>query len=154
MGRKSKHIILTDEERRRLEEGYKQGTNHIFRRHCEAVLLNASGKTIKELSVHFSVRVHTVGLWIQNWLSLGIDGLKLVHGRGRKRKVAETDTVILNRIENLLEQESRHLNHILVALEEEFAIRMCKKTLKRLLRKKNIVGNVAVQSAPKSHQKH
>jgi len=71
---------------------------------------------------------------------------------GRKLKVSETDTLILNRIENLLEQESRQLNHILVALEEEFAVSMCKKTLKRLLRKKNIVGNVAAKSVPKSHQ--
>lgn len=150
MGRKSKHIILTDEEKRSLEQGYKQGSNHIFRRHCEAVLLNASGKTIKELSVHFSVRVHTVGLWLQNWLSLGINGLKLVSGRGRKPKIAETDKVILDRIENLLEEESRQLNHVLATIEQEFAIVMCKKTLKRLLRKKNIVGNVVAKSALKS----
>ena len=152
MARTSKHIILTYIEKRQLERGYKQGLNHIFRRNCEAVLLNASGKTIKELSVHFSVGLHTVGQWLQNWSSSGIEGLKLVPGRGRKLKVAETDTVILNRIENLLEQESRQLNHILVALEEEFTITMCKKTLKRLLRKKNIVGNVAAKSALKSHQ--
>ena len=112
MGRKSKHIILTDEEKKILEQGYKQGSNHIFRRHCEAVLLNASGKTIKELSVHFSVRVHTIGLWLQNWLSSGINGLKLVSGRGRKPKIAETDKVILDRIENLLEEESRQLKHV------------------------------------------
>ena len=81
MGRKSKHIILTDEEKKSLEQGYRRGSSHIFRRHCEAILLNASGKTIKELSVHFSVRVHRVGLWLQNWLSSGIKGLKLVSGR-------------------------------------------------------------------------
>jgi transposase len=150
MGRKSKHIILTDEEKRNLEQGYKQGSNHIFRRHCEAILLNASGKTIKELSVHFSVRVHTVGQWLQNWISLGINGLKLVPGRGRKPKIAETDKVILDRIENLLEEESRQLNHVLATIEQEFAIVMCKKTLKRLLRKKNIVGNVVVKSALKN----
>jgi len=150
MGRKSKHIILTDEEKRNLEQGYKQGSNHIFRRHCDAILLNASGKTIKELSVHFSVRVHTVGQWLQNWISLGINGLKLVPGRGRKPKIAETDKVILDRIENLLEEESRQLNHVLATIEQEFAIIMCKKTLKRLLRKKNIVGNVVVKSALKN----
>jgi transposase len=150
MGRKNKHIILTDAEKKSLEQGFKQGSNHLFRRHCEAILMNASGKTIRELSVHFSVRVHTVGLWLQNWLSLGITGLKLVPGRGRKLKVAETNTVVLDRIENLLEEESRQLNHVLVALENEFAIIMCKKTLKRIIRKKSTVGNVAVKSALKS----
>ena len=150
MGRKSKHIILTDEEKKSLEQGYKRGSNHIFRRHCEAILLNASGKTIKELSVHFSVRVHTVGLWLQNWSSSGIKGLELVSGRGRKPKIAETNKVVLDRIENLLEEESRHLNHVLVTLEQEFAITMCKKTLKRFLRKKSTVGNVVAKSVLKS----
>jgi transposase len=151
MARTSKHIILTDIEKRQLERGYKQGLNHTFRRNCEAVLLNASGTTIKELSIHFSVGLNTVGHWLQKWSLSGIEGLKLVPGRGRKPKVAETDTLVFNRIENLLAQESRQLNHILVALEEEFAVSMCKKTLKRLLRKKNIVGNVAAKSALKTH---
>ena len=71
--------------------------------------------------------LNTVGQWLQNWSSSGIEGLKLVLGRGRKPKVAETDTLILSRIENLLEQESRQLNHILVALEEDFAVAICKK---------------------------
>ena len=123
MARTSKHIILTDIEKRQLEQGY----NHIFRRNCEAALLNASGKTIKELSIQFSVGLNTVGQWLQNWSSSGIEGLKLVPGRGRKPKVAETDTLILSRIENLSEQESRQLNHILVALEEDFAVAICKK---------------------------
>ena len=127
MARTSKHIILKDIEKRQLEQGYKQGYNHIFRRNCEAALLNASGKTIKELSIQFSVGLNTIGQWLQNWSSSGIEGLKLVLGRGRKPKVAETDTLILSRIENLLEQESRQLNHILVALEEDFAVTMCKK---------------------------
>ena len=81
---------------------------------------------------------------------MGINGLKLVSGSGRKPKVAETDKVILDRIENLLEEESRQLNHILATLEQEFAVIMCKKTLKRLLRKKNIVGNAVAKSALKS----
>ena len=127
MARTSKRIILTDIEKRQLEQGYKQGYNHIFRRNCEAALLNASGKTIKELSIQFSVGLNTIGQWLQNWSSSGIEGLKLVPGRGRKPKVAETDTLILSRIENLLEQESRQLNHILVALEEDFAVAICKK---------------------------
>jgi len=132
MARTSKHIILTDIAKRQLEQGYKQGYNHIFRRNCEAVLLNASGKTIKELSIQFSVGLNTLGQWLQNWSSSGIEGLKLVPGGGRKPKVAETDTLILNRIENFLEQESRQLNHILVALEEAFAVTMCKKILSSL----------------------
>lgn len=53
MGRTSKPIILTNSKKKLLE----QGSNNIFRRHCEAILLNASGKTIKELSVDFSLRV-------------------------------------------------------------------------------------------------
>lgn len=150
MGRKCKHIILTYEEKKSLEQGYKQGSNHIFRRHCEAILLNASGKTIAELSIHFSVRTSTVGLWLQNWISSGIKGLKLVAGRGRKLKVADTDTIILDRIENLLEEESQQLNHVLTALDQEFKITMCKKTLKRIIRKKSTVGNVVAKSALKS----
>jgi hypothetical protein len=63
----------------------------------------------------------------EDWLSLGIKGLKLVPGRGRKLIVSDTYTVILERIENLLEEESRQLNYVLVALEDEFALTMCKK---------------------------
>jgi hypothetical protein len=38
MGRKSKHVILSDDEKRILEQGHKHGSNHIFRRHCEATI--------------------------------------------------------------------------------------------------------------------
>lgn len=68
MAQTSKLIILTDTGKMPLEQGYKQGHNHIFRRNCEAVLLsNASGKTIKELSIQFSVGHNRVGQWLQNW---------------------------------------------------------------------------------------
>lgn len=154
MGRKSKHVILTDDEKKALERGYKQGSNPVFRRHCEAILMNASGKSIKAISGHFSLRVHTVGLWLQKWQALGIEGLKLAKGRGRKPKIRDADTVVLDRIENLLEEESRQLKHVLVVLEQEFAISMCKKTLKRFLRKKNTVGNVVVKSVQKSRTTH
>jgi hypothetical protein len=84
------------------------------------------------------VKPSTVGLWSQNWSSSCIEGIKLVPSLGRKLKAAETDMLILNRIENLLEQESRQLNHILVALDEKFALTMCEKDLETCVTKKKI----------------
>lgn len=152
MGREKKYIILTDSEKEELEAAYKNGSTHLYRSHCQAILLSASGHSISELSTQFSVGVNTIGVWLKKWSAKGLTGLDLAPGRGRKPKVAQTDTVILDRIENLLAEESQQINHILVVLEEEYAITMCKKTLKRLLRKKNSGGNVAVKSAQKSQQ--
>ena len=78
---------------------------------------------MNELSVYFSVRVHTAGLWKQNRLFFGIKFLKLAPGYGRKLKIADTDTIILDRIENQ-KKSSRQLNDILGAIESEFSITM------------------------------
>ena len=47
-----------------LEEGWKNGKSHAFRKRCEAILLSNKGKDAKEISVILSVNKRTVYVWL------------------------------------------------------------------------------------------
>ncbi|MDP1818024.1 MAG: helix-turn-helix domain-containing protein [Leadbetterella sp.] len=136
MSRKLKYIKLTESERTSLLQGHRSGKTHLYRRHCEAILMSDHGKSIKEISAHFKVRISTVGTWLTTWQHFGIDGLKLSPGRGRKPILSESNVLVVTTIENLLQEESRHIHHIVTALEDKHSLVMCAKTLKRFLKKK------------------
>ena len=59
MGRTLK-ILLTNEQRLELEDGYKTGDSHSFRQRCRMILLKASGKLTKDIWVVLPFRTKTV----------------------------------------------------------------------------------------------
>ena len=142
MGRKPKHIEnLTEEQKSSLKKGYTYGKSPIFRRRCHCILLNHSGKTVKELSSYFAISDQSIRQWLKLWESHGIEGMKLQSGRGRKSKLKIEDTKHVETVKELIENEPKNLNRVKVELEETLGIELSKKTLKRFLKNLNTVGS-------------
>ena len=142
MGRKPKHIEnLTEEQKSSLKKGYTYGKSPIFRRRCHCILLNHSGKTVKELSSYFAISDQSIRQWLKLWERHGIEGMKLQSGRGRKSKLKIEDTKHVETVKELIENEPKNLNRVKVELEETLGIELSKKTLKRFLKNLNTDGN-------------
>ena len=136
MGHKHSIITLTASEKTALEVGHKIGTHHTFRRHCQAILLNASGKTRTEISKILNVCLNTLFTWFDVWKKNGITGLAFQPGRGRKPKIDIMNISVMTYIENALQIESHNLKPILASLKQEHQLEVSKKTLKRVLKKR------------------
>ena len=143
MGRKSKHIEnLTEEQKSSLKKGYTHGKSPLFRRKCHCILLNHSGKTVKELSSFFNISEHSIRVWLKLWEKDGIDGLALKPGRGRKPKLKTSNSEHTEIVKTLIENEPKNLTRVTAQIAGELGIEVSKKTLKRFLKNLNTDGNV------------
>ena len=75
---------MTDEERLKLEAGYKYGSDHRFRIRCRAILLKGEKRSNAEVAQKLDVAVPSVFNWTKRYASEGIAGLKTKPGQGRK----------------------------------------------------------------------
>ena len=142
MGRKSKHIEnLTEEQKSSLKKGYSYGKSPLYRRKCHCILLNHSGKTIKELSSFFDVSILSIQTWIKQWERQGLEGLKLKPGRGRKPKLQTNKEEHVETIKTLIKNEPKNLTRVTAQIETDLGIEVSKKTLKRFLKNLNTDGN-------------
>lgn len=79
-------LVLTEEERQKLERWMKNPPKPYLRERARAILLVADGKEGQEVSQQLRVRVHrtTVGEWVRRFQEEGLAGLRIKAGRGRK----------------------------------------------------------------------
>ena len=146
MGRKPKQIKkLTEEQKSSLKRGYTYGKSPVYRRRCHCILLNDSGKTIRELSSYFEAGEQSIRQWLKLWERQGIAGLQLRPGRGRKAKLKTDETEHVETVKELIENEPKNLTRVKAQLEERLGIGVSKKTLKRFLKNLNTVGNDFVE---------
>lgn len=82
--RPSSHIELNEIEKKELEKAVKSNESATVRKRAESVLLNSRGYSLQEVADIFDVERHAVGRWLAKWKSLGIKGLQMLPGRGRK----------------------------------------------------------------------
>lgn len=101
--------------------------------------LNAQGKNVPEIAQIFNCHEHTVRASIKRWETKGLVGLWEERGRGAKPKWRTED---LEYLENCLNQEERTYNSVQLArkLKQERAIDLSGDRLRRILKKKDIVG--------------
>lgn len=83
MGR-IKRPELDVEQRAALEQGYRTGASHAFRRRCQMVLLKSQGLSSAQVSQIVGGCEVTVNSWLGRYQSEGIGGLETRSGRGRK----------------------------------------------------------------------
>lgn len=81
---KTRTIELPIEEKRALEEGYRFGTSHAFRKRCQLVLLKSQGRTSKDVGQIIEMNQVSVNNWLDRYQSEGMAGLCTKPGRGRK----------------------------------------------------------------------
>ena len=143
MGR-IKYIKLSEAERQVLEREYRKGKTHSYRQRCKGVLLKSEKRSSAEVAEQLGYNQVTVNIWLKRYQEDGIEGLKMLSGRGRKPILDEAD------FEKVKEVVSKHRQKLSVAkeeLEQMLGKSFSEETLKRFV-KKTLADIRESESAP------
>jgi transposase len=125
-----RYVTLKIEEVEALEQLCKKSTNSTVRKRSQCLLLSHQRRTIIDLAGIFDVNRRTIERWFDNWAKNGIDSLPIQPGRGVKTRLKGLETVISEQVQ----EHSRNLKNVLIYLEEQHNIVICKKTLQNFLK--------------------
>ncbi|MGB5714428.1 MAG: helix-turn-helix domain-containing protein [Waterburya sp.] len=119
------------------------------RNRAQMLKLNAQGRNAPEIAQIFNCHEHTVRKTIKRWKDRGLVGLWSDSGRGAKPKWKAED---MEYIETCLQEEERTYNSIQLArkLKQERAVNLSSDRLRRILKKKDIVGKELDKATRKS----
>ncbi len=126
-------IELSDQQKKELEKGYREGKTHFFRQLCQMVLLKSEGRKSKELAVIFSKCEQSINTWLDRWQEQGIEGLKVKAGRGAKPKLNQATD--LEKVREAVKVNRQRLALAKAALEKELNKEFSTKTLNRFVKK-------------------
>lgn len=148
MSKNKRYIApLSNESILTLEKGYKYGSNAVFRSHCHCILLSASGKDTTELMSIFGVLRKTLYAWFDKWEKLGIEGLKIAVGRGRKPILSINNANDVAVVEAKIAENRRKLSLAKSAIENDLNKSFSEKTLKRFLKNATLAGVDTVKAS-------
>jgi transposase len=121
------------------------------RNRAQMLKLNAQGKNVPEIAQIFNCHEHTVRAAIKRWEKNGLVGLWSTSGQGAKQKWKASD---LEYIEACIKEEERTYNSVQLVqkLELERGVNLSSDRLRRILKKKDIVGkepDTAIEKSPK-----
>ena len=136
MGRNIK-IKLTDNQRKELENAYRNGKTHSFRTNCQIVLLKSEGRFSKDIADFLGSSEQKVNRWLWRYKTDGLQGLEIRAGRGRPAILQ------IQHIENVKEAVRRHRQRISIAkveLQKTLGKEFSQKTLERFL--KNLTADI------------
>ena len=126
-------VELKVKERKALEEGFRTGKGHAFRKNCQLILLKSEGRTSKEVGGILQMHAVTVNKWLDRYEAEGIEGLRVKAGRGRKQVLdPEADK---DKVRKVVEKERQRLKQAKLILEQDLEKKFSLKTLKRFLKK-------------------
>jgi len=125
-----RYVILKTEEIEALEKLHKNSANNTVRKRSQCLLLSHQKRTITDLSGIFDVSRRTIERWFDSWSKTGVDSLGIQPGRGVKTRLKGLD----NEIKEQLKEHSRNLKNVLIYLEGQHNIVICKKTLQNFLK--------------------
>ena len=125
-----RYVTLKREEIEALEKLQKNSTDNTVRKRSHCLLLSHQRRTITDLSGIFDVNRRTIERWLDSWAKNGLDSLPIQPGRGVKTRLKGLESVV----EKQLKEHNRNLKNVLVYLEEQHNIVICKKTLQNFLK--------------------
>jgi len=143
-------IKLTKKEYDWLVKGWKTGKKPAFRKRCHYIILSHQGKEIKEIAEIYQVSRQTITKWFNKYQFTGISGLHSNKKPGRPAIIRIDNETEILKIEDLVKNSSQNLKPVLVAIEKEFGKKISKRTLQRLLKKKDGHGNVSEKNVLKN----
>jgi len=142
MGRFLK-ITLDDKARAELENGYRNGESHPFRRHCQMVLLKAEGRKTKEIAAIFGCCQKSVNDWLHRYQRDGIAGLRIKPGRGRPAILSEKADS--KAVRQAVTEHRQRVSLAKAELEETLGKQFSTRTLVRFL--KNLTADINASGA-------
>lgn len=143
-------VRITKKEYEWLEKGWKTGKKPAFRQRCHYIILSNQGKSVKEIAEIYQVTRQTVTTWFNKYEFAGISGLHSASKSGRPAIIKITNETEVSEIEELVENNSQNLKPVLVAIKNKFGKELSKRTLQRLLKKRDGHGNVSEENVPKN----
>lgn len=142
MGR-IKRIELSAAEVSALEQGYRQGSNPVFGRRCQMVLLKSQGRTSQQVAQIVGGCAVVVNNWLHRYETHGIAGLRTQPGRGRKAILHEADLEV---VKASVAEHRQRLSVAHAELEQVLDKNFCQMTLRRFV-KKTVVSINECESA-------
>ena len=140
---KKRFIELSECDRTELLEIFKTSKQHTFRSRCHYVLLSDQGKTITEIANIYTTTRQTIRKWFNRYEQEGIKGLQTASGRGRHSILRSDNEAEVALVKELVAENGQNLKVALHQIEERLGKKMSKRTLKRFLKKRIIVGNAS-----------
>lgn len=132
-------LALNSQQRAELQNGYRNGNSHAFRKRCHLVLLKTEKRTSKEVGYIVGLHQVSVNQWLNRYEQQGINGLKTKPGRGRKAILdPEKD---IEHVRQAVQAERQRLKSAKNLLEKELNKSFSLKTLKRFLKKTTAATN-------------
>lgn len=131
MGRFIK-IELDDNQRKELENGYRNGKSHAFRIRCQMVLLKSEGRKSKDIVSFLGGCQQAVNSWLKRYKAEGINGLKVREGRGRPVILSKTED--LEAVKKAVQKHRQRISIAKVELEETLGKEFSSRTLNRYLK--------------------
>ncbi|MFI3303121.1 MAG: helix-turn-helix domain-containing protein [Rikenellaceae bacterium] len=129
-----RYVLLSENEKKQLEELYKDSDSWVIRRRCQALLLSNNGHSLAEVAKQLNIHWNTVSRLIDRWESNDADNrlsvLSTNAGQGAKLKLKP----VIDILPGLVEKHDRNLKPILEILEKEHSIKVCKFTLQSFLK--------------------
>ncbi len=131
MGRVIK-IELTDNQRKELEKGYRDGRSHAFRTRCQMVLLKSEGRKSQDIASFLGFCQQAVNLWLNRYKAEGINGLLVRTGRGRPSILSKTED--LEAVKKAVRKHRQRISIARAELEESLGKEFSTRTLNRYLK--------------------
>lgn len=141
MGKK-KIVQLSEGQRSELENGYRNGKSHAFRRRCQMILLKSENRSSREVAGIMDCCEVVVNTWQKRFETEGIAGLVTRPGRGRPPILSQQNPEHLRRVREEIKQHPNSVKTVVARLEEDLDLMMHPETLKRFL-KKMVIASVA-----------
>lgn len=138
---KKRYINLIEGERSKLESGYKTGEKNTFRTRCHYILLSDQGFSMKEICKIHSISQISLGKWYTRYEEEGIAGLHTAKGPGRPQIVRIENKADSELFEKWVEDNAQNLKPVLIEIEKHFGKTISKRTLQRILKKRDTSGN-------------
>ena len=138
MARKVKRVEVSSDSKLGLEEGYRTGKTHCYRKRCQMVLLKLAGYKSKEIGSITGSCEMSVNNWIRRFEQQGIEGLKTREGRGRKPILTQQHLTV---VKQAVQQERQRLSQAQKIIEHTIGKSVSKETLTRFLKVITAVTN-------------
>jgi len=131
MGRVIK-IELDDNQRKELENGYRNGRSHAFRLRCQMVLLKIEGRKSQDIASFLGFCQQAVNLWLKRYKAEGIKGLTVRTGRGRPSILSITED--LEAVKKAVRKHRQRISIARAELQKSLGKEFSNRTLNRYLK--------------------
>jgi transposase len=139
-----RYISLTDAEVLTLQEGQGKSANAVFRQRCSFLLLSYQGCRITQLAKLYQTRTHTIRTWFDRYEQMGIVGLRVLPGRGRKSVLQATHQPM---VEIALATNRQSLKQASLEVSQQVGQPVSKGQLKAFLKSSAGAGTVSAKAS-------